>query len=246
MKIVTQNALRVLLASGLLSGASVSATTITFTYENAGVQATSVVGATTETFDSFTGALNGYVSSNGGTYTGGQVIPADVYGGAGGNGNYAVSGLQADPALQVMNVTFASPKTYFGLWWSAGDVANTLEFYQGATLLNTFTVASILGSVNGGAGLPATYYGNPTAPFLGEVSSEPYVYLNFTSSDAFGFDKIRLVNLTRSGFETDNHSTYDQVITPPGNSVGVPEGGSTLAILGLGLTGLAGLRKKMR
>lgn len=246
MKTITNNAVRALLAGGLLSAAPLSATTIIFTYENPGVQATTVAGAATETFDSVSGPLNGFAASNGGTYTGGQVIGANQYGGAGGNTNYLVSGLQSEPSLQVTTVTFASPKTYFGLWWSAGDGANTLEFYQGATLLNTFTVDSILSSINGGLGLPASYYGNPTAPFSGQNSGEPYVYLNFTSDDALGFDSIKLVNLQTSGFETDNHSTFDKVIVPPGNSVGVPEGGSILAILGLSLAGMVGLRRKQR
>jgi hypothetical protein len=242
MKIITP-----LLMATLLAGAQLpAATVITFTYENPGVQTTSVVGAVTETFTGLSGALNGYSSTNGGTYTGGQVIPANQYGGAGGVGDYVVSGLETNAALQVMNVTFSAPKTYFGLWWSAGDGANTLEFYQGATLLNTFTVGASLDTLNGGLGLPAAYYGNPTGNFLGQNSLEPYVYLNFTSSDAAGFDRIKFINLTTSGFETDNHSTYDKVITPPGNQLPVPEGGSSVAILGLGLLGLAGLRRQLR
>jgi hypothetical protein len=41
-------------------------------------------------------------------------------------------------------------------------------------------------------------------------------------------------------------STYDRVIDHPGNEIPVPEGGSTLAILDLGLLGLAGLRRRLR
>jgi hypothetical protein len=220
-----------MLAGGFLVGASAQATSITFTIENPGVQSTTVAGAITETFDSLSGGLSGYVSPNGGTYTGGQVISFDQYGGAGGAGKYVVSGLTGS---KILDVTFASAKTYFGVWWSAGDAANTLEFYQGATLLNTFTVASLIGSLN------SSYYGNPNS---GQNPNEPYVYLNFTSSDALGFDKIRFINLTTSGFESDNHSTYDKVIDPPGNSI--PDAGSTLVMLGLGVMGVGFFRRKM-
>ena len=133
-----------------------------------------------------------------------------------------------------MDVTFTSAKTYFGMWWSAGDAANTLEFYQGGTLLNTYTISSIVGALN------PSYYGNPNS---GLVPGEPYVYLNFTSSDALGFDKIRFSNFTQSGFESDNHSTYDRVIVPPGNSV--PDAGSTLVMLGLSVMGVGMFHRKI-
>jgi hypothetical protein len=52
---------------------------------------------------------------------------------------------------------------------------------------------------------------------------------------------VRFVNLAISGFESDNHSTYNLVIEPPGRQV--PDVGSTLALLGAGLVTLRLLRR---
>jgi hypothetical protein len=158
--------------------------------------------------------------------------PGRRVGGAGGGGQYDVVGL-GNTVSQTL--TFASGKTYFGLWWSAGDAANTLTFYQGASVLGSYVIGDIIPS------LSSAYLGNPNG---GGNPGEYYAYLNFTTTDGDLIDRIVFGNVTSSGFESDNHSVYDQPIEPPGHTL--PDGGSTL-ILALGSIGLlASLRRMVK
>ena len=180
------NSIRYAVAALFAATATAAQAGIVFSYEAAGVQQTTVVGAVTETFDSvgavvITGA--GYTSPTiGGTYLGGQVIGANQYGGAGGTGYYDVVGLNtSNPALLSQTLTFTAEKTYFGMWWSAGDAANVLEFYNGTTLIDTFTVGTVLSLLG-----PA-YSANPNPP-PGRNNGEKYAYLNFTGTGGTKFD----------------------------------------------------------
>jgi hypothetical protein len=78
--------------------------------------------------------------------------------------------------------------------------------------------------------LTPAYYSNPNPP-PGRNPSEPYVYLNFTGTGGTVFDKVVFNNPSNSGFESDNHSVYDQEITPPGTIV--PEPSTWMAGIGL-------------
>jgi hypothetical protein len=204
---------------------------IVFTIEAPGVQETTVVGASTETFNSVPlGLIGTYFSpAIGGTYSGGQVIAADVYGGAHGT-PYDVVGLNR---TRTQILTFASPKTYFGMWWSAGDASNQLEFYDGAALLAHYAIGDIIPF------LAPAYYGNPNG---GGNASEPYVYLDFTTTGASRISEVRFINLTGSGYETDNHSVFDKPIDPPGH--GIPDATATLGLLGSALAALALIRRR--
>jgi hypothetical protein len=206
---------------------------LTFTYENPGVQSTTVAGVTTETFDARPlGALSGSILGGAGSLSsGGAVVPPTSSGGAyGGAGTgtpasitrfYAV-GAQSGNAGPV-TLTFPSPEKYFGMFWMAGDPNNTLSFYNGASLLGSYTVATIL------AGLPAAYSGNPNN---GLDASEKFVYLDFTATGTDSITSVIFGNggSTGSGFEMDNFSVTPEPITPPGNSV--PDSGSSLLMLG--------------
>lgn len=212
---------------------------IVFSFEAAGVQQTTVSGAVTETFENVgVGAITGagYTSTTiGGTYLGGQVINVNQFGGAGGTGHYDVVGLNtSNPALLSQTLTFTAAKTYFGMWWSAGDAANVLEFYNGSTLIDSFTVGSVLSL------LGSAYNGNPNPP-SGRNTGEKYAYLNFTGTSGTTFDKIKFINNSNSGFESDNHSVYDQEITPPGTVV--PEPSTYLMGALMVVPVLGGLRK---
>jgi hypothetical protein len=216
-----------LILSLLLAGSmSFLSAGIIFTHEAPGVQATTVAGATTETFDALAlGALGTYVSPIGTYSTGGQIVAPDQYGGSY-QTQYISVGAQSGTTSYDLALT--STAFYFGFYWPAGDAQNHVDFYQGATLLASFDVGTI------SAGLSAAYYGNPNT---GQNTAEPYVYLDFTSTDlGSGFDKIVFRNdSTGSGFETDNHSVFNELIPPPG----VPEPStwllvsSSLAIVGL-------------
>ncbi len=216
--------------TGFLLSSALSASII-FTREAPGVQSTTVAGTTTETFNSLTPGTAGPVSSPIGTYSGGIIVAPDIYGGAN-QTNYISVGVQS--GTMSYSVNFGSLKTYFGFFWEAADFDDSVAFYNGAVLQATFTPSDIL------AGLPSAYYGNPNT---GSDPFEAFVYLNFTSTDlASRFDRVVFMNGNLlTGFETDNHSTYDQIIPPPG----VPEP-STYALMATGTLCMIGFARKRR
>lgn len=230
-------ALLAAVVGGIFAASPDAQATLIFTIENPGIQSTTVAGATTETFES---VPLGYITSYNslavdGIYSSGQVIPADVFGGAGGGGQYDVVGLGGTTS---QFLTFNSPKTYFGMWWSAGDAENVLKFYDGDDVLATYNVGSIIPY------LSSAYYGNPNGNYAGQNLGEPYVYLNFTALDDSFITKIEFINSGFNGYETDNHSVASQRLdTPPGHSV--PDGGTTIAMLSLAFTTLAAARRKL-
>ena len=154
-----------------------------------------------------------------------------MYGGAGGTGDYLALGAQSGSASPV-SLTFNGPQSYFGMWWSAADVNNTLKFYSGSTLLETYTTASVF------TGIDSSYYGNPTPNFLGQDSGEPFAYLNFNGTLGTTFTSVVISNAgsTGTGFESDNFSI-----------AGVPEP-SSLVLGGMAATAcaLAGLWRRRR
>lgn len=184
---------------------------IVFTIENPGVQATTVFGALTETFNSLTpGPVTTYDSPGIGTFTGGEIVAANQYGGAGGTGNYYAVGNESHSTLGTL--TLNSPQDYVGLWWSAGDPLNILQFFDGAALVGTFDVADIVGS-----GLSPAYYGNPNN--RSEDSGQPFVYLDFTTTGGTQITSLDFENAIGTGFELDNVSVFGSPITPPGHAI---------------------------
>jgi hypothetical protein len=123
-------------------------------------------------------------STNIGSFSNVSFHNADVYGGAGGINNY----------ITEATLTLNTPASYFGLWWSAGNGGNVLEFYLSDTLVAQFT-SDILTS------LSSSYDGNPSGPYSGQNTNEKYAFLNFYGSNGFTFDKIQSKG---GGFENDN------------------------------------------
>jgi len=191
----------------VLASSSVQANLIMTYAEQPGVQMSTVADTTMFNFDSLpTGKLSQNVDFLGaGMIDKVYVIPANQYGGAADtahpNGSpYSVesssSGLGAN---QTTTLTWNQPSAYFGMWWSAGDPANYLSFYNGNTLLAQFDTKWLDQKVG------KTYYGDPVpGANHGKDSGEAFAFINFYAVDGVKFDKIVLSNPGTSGFESDN------------------------------------------
>ena len=184
-----------------------------------------------------------------GVYDNVQVIKADVYGGAGGTGQYAVSfgGDRGAPYSLTLSAAPGLSVNYFGYWLSALDKGNTLTFYEAGKEVFKFTAADVLAAINK---IPdnGAYYGNPNASHPGDTT-QPYVFLNFFDQTG-SFDKIVFseVGNGTAGYETDNHTVGYQVIS---YGKGVPISGAVpeptswaLMILGVGGVGAALRRRR--
>ncbi|MFT3760463.1 PEP-CTERM sorting domain-containing protein [Thauera sp.] len=169
-----------------------------------------------------------------------NIRPADQYGGAGGQGSYAVSGLGTTSSY---SISFDQSLTYFGFWLSALDGGNHVIFYSGGDEVFSFSPVDVLNLVSG---MP-DYRGNPNGKFSGQNRSEPYVFLNFFADDAYSFDKIVFKQTNGAGYESDNHTVgiwKEQSGTVVPNSQ-VPEPSSLLLLMGA-LLGVAGTRTLRR
>jgi len=221
-------------AAALLSAGAANATSFFRTYEAPGVLNTTVsfdfVGV--ETLD---GRSTGYQSFNSGfggngmvtgTFSNIQVNPADLYGGAGGIGNYGFTG--NDP----FSIQLSTEVNYFGFWLSALNTGNTVTFYAGNDQIAQFDASTVFDGVQD-LGL---YHCNPSGTFQGQNCGEPYAFVNFFSIGG-GFDRI---DLSGPGVEADNFT----VGRYSAGQIDVPEPG-TVGLLGLGI-GLAALGRRRR
>jgi hypothetical protein len=243
----------------LLSATASHADPITVTYGAAGTMtpnAASVCGSTagctvgyetfsyapqgslssyTSTFSSGTGVASAYT----GVYSPIQVNPADQYGGAGGTGNYDVV-FGTSNTLTIANNQTGGGVNYFGIYISAADAGNEMQFYNGNTLVYTYTAENMitaLGScANGNAG--NAYCGNPSDYYAD--SGELFAYVNFI--DTIGtFNKIVFTQNGGGGFESDNHAVaYNSTLNPAATAEP-----ASILIMGVGLTGLFLTRRRL-
>ena len=189
----------------LIGASSASANGVLLTYaEDPKIQTTSLQSTSFITFDNLSaGAHQNVVWAGVGTYDKAYIQNANQYGGADGTGRYIVQSTQVGQPNQVpvTTLTLNTPSSYFGLWWSAGDLTNKLSFYNGASLVASFTTASLVNV------LPASYLGNPTANFAGQDSHEKFAFFNVFGENGATWDSIVFTNIGGSGFESDNHTT---------------------------------------
>ena len=181
-----------------------------------------------------------------GVYDNVQVIKADVYGGAGGTGQYAVSfgGDRGAPYSLTLSAAPGVSVNYFGYWLSALDKGNTLTFYEAGQQVFKFTAADVLSAISK---IPdnGAYYGNPNPSNAGD-GGEPFVFLNFFDKTG-SFDKIVFseVGNGTAGYETDNHTVGFDVINP-GNGVVIPTGVPEPAAWALMIIGVGGVGAALR
>ena len=198
-------------AIAAFSAASATATVIVTYAEQAGAETSSVVGSSAFTFDNLSTGVHTNVAWSGvGIFNQLNIHAADQYGGAGGNTNYAVEGI-GSVSQTILNLNNASG--YFGMWWSAGDSSNVLDFYSGAngtgTLLAEFTTSNLLKA------LPKAYYGNPNpGTFYKRDSGEPFAFINFFATPGTAWNSIVFRNASSSGFEGDNYTSRTEVYNP--------------------------------
>ncbi|HEY3897487.1 MAG TPA: hypothetical protein VGM54_02685 [Chthoniobacter sp.] len=178
--------------------------------ENPGQETSTLTGTQVETFNNLPLGVDNNVNWAGvGTFNQLYIKNADQYGGATDpthpNGSeYAVEG--EGTVVSTTTLTLSENTGYFGLWWSAGDPSNVLDFYNNNTLVAQFTTASLLGS------LTSAYDGNPRNRSLD--SSEPFAFINFYGSAGTTWNKIVMTNDSSSGFEADNFTVRQSTYNP--------------------------------
>ena len=129
---------------------------------------------------------------------------------------YLTSGSTVDNGS--VTLTFSSSQRYLGLLWGSVDPGNTLEFFNGAVSLGTVLGSDVTGSPNGDQGVNGTLYVNINLdlPFTSVTATSP--------SNAFEFDNVAF----------------------NARPVGVPDGGTTLSLLGLALAGTAAVSRRLK
>jgi hypothetical protein len=151
-----------------------------------------------------------------------QFRAANLYGGAGGTGQYLftyyVDGGSSDKVR--VDLLPSVPVRYLGFWWQAGNAGNTIRIYDTASnLLATFNASTIFNLLSGpgnvtaidGTEYPkAAYSGNPNLPAAGNTS-EPFAYVNLRLEGSSG--TIGRIDISGANFEVDNLAIAPTVST---------------------------------
>lgn len=185
-----------------------------------------------------TGAATAKIS---GTYSGGLTISNNYeWGGAGGSGYYPTV-TNSSYTLTLSTSGGLPGVNYFGLWFSALDSANELQFYENNTLLYTFTPALFVSLVGACPSASNAFCGNPNN---GEDANEQFAFLNFYDETGY-FNKIVFTESDSAGFESDNDTVgYMDPVVPMGTPIApAPEPGS-FVLLSIGILALIGLMRR--
>lgn len=199
-----------LTALSLCWGSSVYSSVIVTYAELPSAENSTLSGTQVFDFNSLPLGVNNNVTWSGvGTFNQLNIKSVDQYGGAVDslhpNGtNYAVEGVGS---VSTTTLTLNQDSGYFGMWWSAGDANNVLDFYNNGSLVAEFTTANLLQV------LGPEYDGNPRNRALN--SAEPYAFINFFADAHTSWDQIVFRNAASSGFEGDNYTTRVSTWNPP-------------------------------
>lgn len=184
------------------------------------VQGPSVTGVQLETFDSNCPATWWSTGSNPGTMTGTcSSVNGNIYGGASTTSGVPTrgGGLPQTKYAAAFNgasvtVTLNHAASYLGFQWSAGDAANRLTLYSGATVVATFTTQDLMAMLYNddmGAWSANDYLINPAR---NQWVGEPFAYLHLVGVGGLTFDSFTITQ-PRFGFEFDNFSLSDSTVT---------------------------------
>ncbi len=206
-------------ALALLAGPALATTNFgTFTIGATNSQSTTTyAGASTfangqTTFAGYSGSVVTSVA----TISGG-VLNADTNPGSGFD-NTITNYLSAESVP--VTISFNSNQKYFGLLWGSVDPGNTISFYEGSTLVDSFTGAQL----NGAAGVALQYY-----PANGS-------FVDFAANGASNYFNKVVITDTDAPFESANYASI---------AAGVPEPAAwAMMILGLGAIGAVSRRRK--
>lgn len=82
-----------------------------------------------------------------------------------------------------LTFSFAGPATYFGLLWGTVDDYNSITFYDGATVVGSFTGSDLLNPPDATSAIYANFFAN----------GGTFTSVTLTSSaDSFEFDNVRV------------------------------------------------------
>lgn len=192
--------------SAVLLAPAVHAATMVTIAEDPGDYNSSLLNTSVYNFDSLNIGFNRNVEWKGvGKFDQLYILKADRYGGAPTDSfpkgsPYSVQGV-GTPVKQTV-LTLDKPSSYFGVFWSTGDAANRMSFYNGKEIVAEFTTANLMNL------LPKEYYGNPLDRRLN--AGEPYGFINFYGDSATSWDSVVFSNTSTSGFESDNYTSRTQ------------------------------------
>lgn len=191
-------------------------------------------GKTVTTDFGTNGAITGTLTGN---Y---QISAANQYGGAGGTGNYAVTfDHSIGYTLTLDNTATGGGVNYFGMDLTALDGGNNLSFYNGNSLVATYTPADLISALGS---CPSGYCGNPSTAFKNQDGSEQFAFVNFYDQTGT-FNKVVFTEGANygGGYEADNFTVAYRTNTTatPGNVVPAPLSPAGATPLGALLLGAA-------
>ncbi len=168
---------------------------------------------------------------------GSSSVRADMWAPVGANGekndsNYLAVFNGKDVVIQLDDYL-----NYFGINWGAAHTGNIYSFYNGDSLVASFSTADI--DAAGGFALYSPLHPGSNEDGAKLVNSNyyqgnGYVHFYSTSSDDI-FNKIVISQVGGGGFETDNHSFHKGTSRFTGfDSKSVPEPSAALGMLAIG------------